>query len=383
MGLIALVDCDCFFVSCERAENPKLDDKPVCVTSGENGCVVSRSKEAKKLGIKMGEPYFMVQKSHPEVTYLTARHDCYHRYSTKVMATLKEFTPDVEVYSVDEAYVNLHGLDTLYHKSIIELAATIRHQVWQNSRIPVSIGIGPSKTLAKLASDKAKNNGGVYMVEAAQIDELLQNTELAEVCGFGRQNTAKMKMAGIFTCFEFVQNSDSWVRKHLGINGLNLKYELKGIAVNRINPVDEHPKSIQDTSALSKFTTDIAVLRASLKYHAHQASQRLRQEEGYCRVVGVMLRTKEFKVIRDYVKLVEPTNGEQTIFKTAAEILNKLYLRGVVYRSSGIMLENLSYQEDYQPSLFAKPEYSDDKISRVLDELEKKFGKNIVKNGLF
>ena len=380
---IALVDCDSFFVSCEQAENTSLQNKAVCVVSGENGCVVSRSKAAKQLGVKMGQPCFMAKKEFPNVYYINSRHELYRNYSQKVMACLKSFTPDVEICSIDEAYMNLHGLDNLYHKDFFQLAQSIRQKIFQECKIPVSIGISSSKLLAKLASDKAKKQDGVYIINQADLPKILADTCLEDVCGFGRQHTAKMKMRGIFNCSEFVEQSDSWIRQSLGIVGLDLKYELLGHLINKVQAKQNLPKSIQNTAALSKFTTDETILRASLKYHVHCAGRKLRSYNCFCQTVGIMLRTKDFRVYTDYLKLSQPTNGENAIFLAVQQLLKKIYIPNVVYRSSGIMLEHLQSQNDFQPNLFAEPDYIDDKISRVMDELEKKFGKNIIKNGLF
>ncbi len=380
---IALVDCDSFFVSCEQAENPSLQNKPVCVVSGENGCVVSRSQAAKQLGVKMGQPCFMAKKEFPNVYYINSRHELYQTYSQKVMDCLKSITPDVEICSIDEAYMNLHGLDNLYHKDFFQLSQFIRQKILQECQIPVSIGISSSKLLAKLASDKAKKQGGVCIINHADLPKILADTCLEDVCGFGKQHTAKMKMRGIFNCWEFVAQNDSLIRQRLGIIGLNLKYELLGQAINKVQPKQNLPKSIQNTAALSKFTTDESVLRASLKYHVCCAGRKLRLYNCYCQKIGIMLRTKDFRVYADYLKLSQPTNSEKTLFSTAQNLLKKMYLPHVVYRSSGIMLENLLSQNDFQPNLFSETDYVDDKISRVMDELEKKFGKNIIKNGLF
>lgn len=383
MSKIALVDCDSFFVSCEQADNPELRGKAVCVVSGGNGCVVSRSREAKAVGVKMGQPLFMAKKEFPQVLYISGRHKKYEEYSAKVMTCLQNFTSDVEICSIDEAYLNLHGLDKLYKQDFATLAANIRQTVWEKCGIPVSVGVSSSKLLAKLASDKAKNSGGVCVIEQADLPEVLAQTALEDVCGFGRQHTAKMKMAGVFSCEDFVAQTDSWVRKNLGIIGLNLKYELLGFAVSKVNPLPEQPKSIQSTSMLSKFTSDIDVLRASLKHHIHTAGQKLRKEDCFCQSVGIMLRSKDFFVYSDYVKLPQPTNSEKELFKAAVDLLPKVFLPNRLYRSSGVMLEHLLNRKDFQPVLFAATEYNDDKISRVLDELEQKFGKDIVKNGLF
>ena len=162
-----------------------------------------------------------------------------------------------------------------------------------------------------------------------------------------------------------------------------MKYELLGYVVSKVKSQAGLPKSIQSTSALTKFTSDIDVLRTSLKYHVHAAGRKLREDNCYCQTVGVMLRTKDFTVYSNYIKLAQPTNGEQELFKAAQSLLPKIYLPNILYRSSGVMLEHLLSANDFQPNLFSVTEYKDDKISRVLDDLEKRFGKDVVKNGLF
>lgn len=380
---IALVDCDSFFVSCEQADNPALAGKPVCVVTGENGCIVSRSREAKAAGVKMGQPYFQAKRLFPDVHYITSRHERYREYSAKVMNCLKEFSPEVEICSIDEAYMGLNSLDRLYRMDFTALAHKIRNTVRQKCGIPVSVGISSSKLLAKLASDKAKDSGGVFIIREGELLRLLEQTDLTEVCGFGKQNGNKMRMYGIFNCLEYISRDDSWIRKCLGVNGLTMKYELLGKTVRKVDTAAEKNKSVQDTAALSKFSDDKAVLRASLKYHAHCAGRRLRQEDSFCKIVGVMLRTKDFQVFSASARLPQPTNSEKEIFDTAAGLLDSLYRPHILYRSTGIMLEQLCSKTDFQPELFDNHEYTDDKVSRLLDELEQKFGKDVVKNGLF
>ena len=161
--VIALVDCDSFFVSCEQKRNPELKGKPVCVLSNNDGCVISRSREAKKMGVRMGEPYFMCKKEHPKAIYITADHEYYSFVSHQVMTILKDFSPLVQIYSVDEAFVDLTGLTKLYKRNYKKLAIYLRQRVLEEADIPVSIGVSSTKTLAKLASDKSKYiTEGVY-----------------------------------------------------------------------------------------------------------------------------------------------------------------------------------------------------------------------------
>ncbi len=381
--IIALVDCDCFFVSCEQVDNPDLRGKAVCVTTGagERGIVVSRSPKAKALGIKMGEPLFKLHKRGIEAVFIPARHHRYSEISAQVMQVLQNFSPDVEQVSVDEAYVDLTSLNKVYKKTYTEIIKDIRQQVWKQVEVPVSIGLSTSKTLAKLASDKAKKNNGIFAIPPHKILQIIGNSPIEEVCGVGRQNLKHLQYYGIFTIKDYVEQADAFVRKSLGINGLNLKYELLGSCTSKVNNKPQAPKSIQNTAMLGNFTQDEAMLRAALLGHIHHACRKLRKWNGFCRTAGVMLRTKDFRVMSARQKLPICTNSETEIAKTALQLLHNIYRPHEIYRSCGISLEEVDY--DYQPSLFetSAPEQQDSKLSHALDELEAKFGQDIVKTG--
>ena len=183
---IALIDCDSFFVSCERKLNPRLNAKPVCVVSGSRGCVIARSIEAKEMGIPMGQPLFMAEKEFPNAIYINANHYNYAQISDQVMSALKQFSPMVEVYSIDEAFVDLTGLSKLYKKNYYDLAKYIRDLIAQEVGIPVSVGVSRTKTLAKLASDKSKTTEDhVCIAGKCGITKLLKSTEIGEVLSQG------------------------------------------------------------------------------------------------------------------------------------------------------------------------------------------------------
>ena len=208
---IALIDCDSFFVSCERKLNPRLNGKPVCVVSGDRGCVIARSIEAKAMGIPMGQPLFMAKKEFPKAIYINANHYNYSEISNQVMTVLKEFSPCVEVYSIDEAFVDLTGLSKLYKKNYYDLAIYIRDLIAQKVGIPVSIGVSRTKALAKLASDKAKNTEyHVYIAGKRSSTRLLKISEIGEVWGIGRRLEPKLKGHGIYTAYDYVQKYDLW-----------------------------------------------------------------------------------------------------------------------------------------------------------------------------
>lgn len=382
--IIALIDCDCFFVSCERVKNPDLQGKPVCVmTGGSKGVIVSRSKEAKAIGIKMGDPYFKVQAEHPEAICIPAHHQLYHEISKKVMDTIRDFTPDVEVVSVDEAYTDVTGFNKLHQTSYTQFVTDIRNEILKRTGIPVSIGLCSSKTLAKLASDKAKKLGGICVIrpQIEKIMEKIGNDPIESVSGIGRENSKHLWNNDINTIREFVSKDDSWLRKFFGANGVALKHELSGETVSPVNPKPEAPQSIQATSAFEDFSSNLDFLHSTLAAHIHNASKKLRMWDGYCAKIAVMVRTKDFKVFQLETKLEKPTNSEKTLRKAAHLLLDKLYRAGTIYRATGVTLENLSFGKEQQFSLFESLEPEDDKLSRLIDKLEDKFGSGIIKRG--
>ena len=380
--IIALVDCDSFFVSCEQAQEPALKGKPVCVLSNNDGCVVSRSREAKKMGIKMGMPFFMAKKEFPDGIYLSGHHKIYKEYSKKVMECLCEFSPDVEVYSIDEAFVDLTGTRKLHKKNYIEIVKDIRNTILEKTDIPVSIGISTSKTLAKLASDKAKNTGGIFAIGTLKIKKILAETPIEEVWGIGRNNTKTLHKKGVLLCSELVALSDATLKSTLGINGVELKHELLGESVLPVEADYKAPKSIQDTSAFGIFTDDFEFIKKELNKHIHVACKKLRRHGGFCACVGVMLRTKDFHVTWDKKDLTCPTNFELEISKTAMDLLENLYKKGVLYRATGIYLNDLSCSKDIQATLFEELKQSEnDNLAKTLDKLEAKFGENIIRTG--
>ena len=385
MKVIALVDCDSFFVSCEQKVNPELKGKPVCVLSNKDGCVISRSKEAKKMGVRMGQPYFLAKDEFPDAVYVSCHHDLYGEISEEVMAVLREFSPNVQVYSVDEAFVELTGLKRLYKKNYLELAQFIREQIKEKIDIPVSIGVSSTKTLAKLASDKAKKTDtGVYMIANKKIMPELQNTKIEEIWGIGKNLTVLFKKAGILSAADLVAKEDVWLDKKVGIRALEMKHELLGEVVSPVVNEEKLPKSIQKTSAFGIFTSDLDFIKNQLNYHIHSACRKLRKIDCKAQTIGVMLRTKDFRVVYEKKMLSAPTSFEMEISDIAFELLQKIYSPSVVYRSTGIILDNLRCNTEEQLFLFSDDvlDSKKEKLSKCFDKLEAKFGKNIVQIGL-
>lgn len=382
--VIALVDCDSFFVSCEQSADKSLQGKAVCVLSNNDGCVLARSKEAKKMGIKMGEPLFMAKKHSPDCIYLSGNYVLYSDFSRKVMSILKDFSPTVEVYSIDEAFVDLSGLKKLYKTDYLGIAKMIRDRIKEELDINVSIGLSKSKVLAKLACEKAKGTDSrIYLIGQGKIPKVLKETKVGEIWGIGRNTALLFNRHGILDCAKLVEKSDYWLKDKIGKRGVELRHELLGECIDKVKTTRKPPQSIQNTRSFPKFTSDLDYIKNALNIHIHASCKRMRKYGGKCRSVSVMLRTKDFKVYYTKQNLENPSNFEIEISRTAMKLLKEIFIPDILYRSCGVTLDGLDYNEENQLSLFAqkgvKKDY--DKLAKAIDNLEERFGKNIVRTG--
>jgi nucleotidyltransferase/DNA polymerase involved in DNA repair len=384
--VIALVDCDSFFVSCEQKRDVSLKGKPVCVISNKEGCVISRSREAKKMGIRMGEPLFMAKKEHPAGMYIVADHNYYGYVSSQVMRVLKEFSPYVQIYSVDEAFVDFTGLKRLYKKNYAKLAIMLRQRVLDEVDIPVSVGVSSTKTLAKLASDKAKNSpNGIYLIGKRKILKEIKKTDIDEIWGIGRRLTKRLRQLGVLNTEELVTKQDEWLDKQIGIHGIEMKHELLGEMVSPVVNAERVPKSIQNSRAFGIFTSDFNYIKSELNRHIHTSCSKLRSYGTKCMQIGVMLRTKDFRVFYTKKDLLYPVDFELEISEIAISLLKDIFQPDVLYRAVGVTLERIGEQGAEQLSLYSDNEISDkkEKLAKCFDRLEAKFGKNIVKTGFY
>lgn len=381
---LALVDCDSFFVSCEQKRNTNLKGQPVCVLSNNDGCVISRSKEAKKMGIKMGEPFFMAKKDHPKAIYITADHEYYKEVSNHIMSILKNFSPFVQIYSIDEAFIDLTGLTRLYKRNYYKLAKHLRSKILEEVDIPVSIGVSSTKTLSKLASDKAKNiSDGIYLIGKQKIKKELRHTNIEEIWGIGRRLTKNLKRHGVLTAEELVEKTDKWIDSKIGIHGIEMRHELLGEMVSTVTNEVKAPKSIQNTRAFGMFTNDFNFIKNELNKHIHTSCRKLRKYETKCLQIGVMLRTKDFRVFYTKQDLITPTDFELEISNLAINLLKEIYNPNILYRSTGVILDKIGEQGTEQLSLYSDNTIETQKknLAKCFDKLESKFGKNIVQTG--
>ncbi len=380
MTEIALVDCNNFFVSCEQLMNPLLKNRPVCVLSNNDGCIIARSKEAKDMGIPMGYPLFKARKEFKNVIYISRNFGLYHDISKRIMLKLSKFTPDVEQYSIDEAFLDLTGLKKLYRCSYEEIIVRIKKEIEEEVGVPVSIGLAPTKTLAKLACEcakKVKVLNGIYRIKYREIDEILKKTYIEEIWGIGKNTTALFHKYGIYKCSEITKQNEFWLKKIWGKRGVELKAELTGVSVYPVNSKSEAPKSIQKTSAFSHFTNNKDYIKGSLHYHTHQVCTKLRKLGLLTEIVYVMLRTKDFQVFTEKMVLSEATDSEFLINQYADKLFEKLYNPDIIYRSSGVYADKLSEKSAAQLFLFEdKKTQKAQKLSELWDKFENKYGKN-------
>ena len=386
--VIALVDCNNFFVACERLRKPELIGIPVCVLSNNDGCVVSRSNEAKRMGVQMGAPYFICKNQFKKVKFLSGDLTYYCEISKRVMDKLYDFTPDVEIYSIDEAFLDLTGLRKTFNCSYEEIIEKIVSEIKEEIGIDVSVGLSYSKVLAKLANDKAKTlqknkiDIKTYKIGYRDIQKELKETLMSEVWGVGKNTTALLKKHLIQTCFEFVSQNDVWIKKNLGKLGVELKQELLGNSIYKVESIASSPKSISRSESFKEFQTDKNYIINELVSHIHKVCKKLRNEKLLTSCIGVMIRTKDFQVFSEKINLISSTNTEFELINIAKNLFEKMYIQGVVYRSVGFFVTKLTSQSSQQISLFDGVDtMKKQELSKSWDRLEDRFGKGIIKLG--
>ncbi len=382
--IILLVDANNFFASCEILMNPSLKNKPVCVLSNNDGCVIARSYEAKKLGIPMGIPYFMAKKNFRGVVYLSANFGLYHDISQRMMNYLERYSDKIDIYSIDEAFLDITDSGKIFNMSFMELARNIKNSIESEIGISVSAGVANSKILAKIAAHKAKNLNGVYIIERHMIREELENIPVEQIWGVGRNTARSLKKFGIFYADEILLKEDEFYKRNYGKRGMELKYELMGESVMLLTGIVEKPKSVQKTRAFPSFSSDRDYIMTELYFHLHNVCKKLRDNNLETFTIAVMLRTKDFRVFYKEEKLDNAVNSEILLVKTVEKLFNSIYRPDIIYRSSGIFANTLKDLQNPQLSLFTCEKITrGNKISSVIDKFDEKYGKGTLAVGSY
>ena len=371
---IALIDCNSFYVSCERLFNPKIRKKPVVVLSNNDGCIISRSNEAKALGIKMGEPYFkakdIIVKNNVQV--FSSNYSLYGDISRRVMRTLKRFNSEIEVYSIDEAFLDLSNFSD---DEIESVGIEIRSIILQWTGIPTSIGIAKTKTLSKIANHIAKKekSGVVSLIGIEDIDPILEKVEIGDVWGVGRQLTKFYIKNDIYNAKQLKNISNTWIKKSSNVLSSRTAMELRGISCIDLEIQDSKRKSCVVSRSFGKKVETFQELKESVTNYCLNASEKIRSESLITKSVTVFLRTSPFQnrgIYYSNSKTIDfpiATDNSIEIVKAAINGLKDIFKRGYKYQKVGVMLSKLSNLEN-KNNLFSSSK--DEKIKSLMRSID-------------
>jgi len=371
---IALVDCNSFYVSCERLFNPKIRKKPVVVLSNNDGCIVSRSNEAKALGIKMGEPYFkakdIIVKNNVHV--FSSNYSLYGDLSRRVMRTLKRFNSDIEVYSIDEAFIDLSNFPD---NEVENVAQEIRAMVLQWTGIPASIGIAKTKTLSKVANHiaKKKESGVTSLIGIENIDPILEKVEINDVWGVGKQLTKFYHENGIYNAKQLKNMSNTWIKKSSNVSSSRTAMELRGIPCIDLEKTVSKRKSCVVSRSFGQRVEKFQELKESIANYCLNASEKIRSESLIAKSITVFIRTSPFQSKFGHYsnsKTIDfpiGTNNSIEIVKTALSALETIFKNGYRYQKAGVLLTGLS-NDDGKKNLFSSEK--DEKINSLMKSID-------------
>ena len=382
--VFALIDCNAFYVSCERVFNPKLNNRPVVALSNNDGCIISRSKEAKALGIKMGVPLFKVKDivEKEKVVVFSSNYTLYADMSRRVMNIISSSSPYTEIYSIDEAFVELSSLPIDYES----YAHQLRQTILQHTGIPVSIGIASTKTLAKVANHKAKKddslNGVCSLVNYNNIDQILELTEVGDVWGVGRRLSKKLINHGIHNAKLLKNCSDSWIRKMMSVNGLKTITELRGISCIPLEEYSMTRKSCCTTRSFGKLLTNLEDIEQAVTTFARRAAERIRSESLAASCVSVFVRTNPFDKKSAYYSngasrtLSHPTHDSITIIETSLLLTKRIFKNNYQYKKAGVLLSGLCDESEIQETLFEKNYNQNSDLMSAVDAINYRYGRD-------
>ncbi|MBW6392415.1 Y-family DNA polymerase [Billgrantia antri] len=394
--MIGLVDCNSFYVSCERVFQPRLCSVPVGVMSNNDGCVIALSNELKTLGITMGTPAFELQHlvRQGRIHLLSSNYELYGDMSARVLAVLEEYAPIVEPYSIDEMFVRFDGFE---RDALLAHSQQLHRKVRQYTGIPVCVGVAPSRTLAKLANRAAKKipaYGGVCMLQpgSRETQALLEKFALGDVWGVGRRLVERLALIGIKSAWDLAQADPKRLRQQFSVTLERTALELRGISCIEMSDFLEPRQRIMTSRSFGKLTDDLAEIREAMRQHGQRGAEKLRHQRSLARAVLVFLKTNPFRTdLPQYspslaMELPHPTDDSREILHAAGEALQRIYRQGYLYQKGGVMLLDLIDADRQQLSLLDTPQSDTErqrsaKLMGVMDELNHRMGRGTVKFG--
>lgn len=385
MNYIGLMDCNNFFVSCERLFRPDLWRKPVAVLSSNDGCIVARSQEVKDLGIPMGIPYFQVKDmcQKENITLFSSNFKLYRDISDRVMCALKEEFDVCEVYSVDEAFFEIP--DTVTEKELLD----IRARIIKKTGIPVSFGVASTKTIAKAASTYAKKGNGVCIFTNEIWQKKTSDISCGTVWGIGRKTTESLRTDNVNTVADLLSKDFTFIRDRYGVMGERMFFEVSGVSVYGVgNTKEAEHQSLSSTRSFKNVVMELSALESALAYHVSHVAEKLRssdREASYIRIIAAPSRFGDFAIRQTSLDLhlESPTADTNKLIHEAIILLKRLYQTDVPYKKAGVVLGGIVSKRAHTYSLFEdRSTHEEDSLNTTIDALNSRFGSGMVRSGI-
>lgn len=386
--MFALVDCNNFYASCQRVFEPHLRNKPIVILSNNDGCVIARSNEAKALGIPMGAPAFEYQKTFEahKVFVYSSNYALYGDMSARVMNILATYSPEIEVYSIDEAFLKFSGFE---HFNLQDIGLDMQRKITKGTGIPISIGFAPTKALAKVANKIAKKfperTQSVYTIDNEEKRiKALKWTKIEDVWGIGRKHAKRLQSKNILTAYQFTQLPDEWVRKEMAVVGLRLKHELEGKPTLDLE-APKNKKAIATTRSFEKMYTRLEDIAERIATFTASCSEKLRNQQSHCNMIMVFVQTNYFRkdqpqYARNIIINTDfPTNSTIELNHYAQIGLKAIFREGYSYKKAGVIVMGLTPNNETQLSLFNSSNPKHQPLMSVIDKMNKSYGKNKIK----
>ncbi len=386
--MFALVDCNNFYASCERVFNPNLQGKPIAILSNNDGCVISRSDEAKALGLPMGAPIFKWEAfcKLNSIEVLSSNYPLYGDMSSRVMSILNQFTPDVELYSIDESFLEFKGFENY---DFNDYGNQIRQRILKWTGIPTCVGVAPTKALSKVANKIArkfpKQTKGVYVIDSEEKRiKALKWIKIEDVWGIGRGLKKRLHAKSCKTAFDFVQLEDEWIRKNFSITEWKLKKDLEGISTLKLEEL-KNKRAIATTRSFDFTYDDINYIKERISTFATSCAEKLRKQGSSCHIIYVMLSSDRHKKTSEQhrgsrvVSLTIPTNSSLIISSEAVKAVISIFKKGIKYKRAGVIVSGLVPTDNFQLNIFEQENPKHKPLMQVIDSINTKYADHKIK----
>ena len=384
--MFALVDCNNFYASCERVFNPNLQHKPIVILSNNDGCIISRSDEAKKLGIPMGAPIFKYRSliANHDVKVFSSNYSLYGDMSSRVMSILKQFTPDIQVYSIDESFLKLEGFEDY---NLTDYGMLMKNRILKWTGIPTCAGIAPTKALSKVANKIARKypnqTNGVYVIDTeAKRVKALKWTKIKDIWGIGKKLSNRLATKGCKNAYDFTQLPESWVKSNMSVVESRLQRDLLGIPTLDLE-VQKSKKSIATTRTFEKPLKELDKIKERISTFAFVSGEKLRRQNSHCHMIIVILRSNYFRedlkqhYATKVISLPYPTNSSLVLSNYAIKAIEEVFKSGIAYKKAGIILTGLVPSNNYQLNIFDWENSNHQPLMKAIDKINYRFSNKI------